>query len=270
MPALPVGERDAIAYDDIGRGPLVVLIHGSPGSARAWQPVARQLEPRFRVISPNLPGYGATTRPPPGLPSDSSHAARLIEALLDGLARPAVLAGHSYGGVVALLLALRGHVKPGALVLFEPVAVPVLAAVGDKEGFASARALFDDYRAAFEAGDPLAVRTMIDYWFGSGAFDQMPAAAREYLVNYTSNNVDDVNATFRDAYSVEALRGLAVPTVVVYGDRSPDTMVKIVHAIAKHLPGARLERVDGANHALTTTHADLVAQLIAAAADRSA
>ena len=40
MPALPVGERDAIAYDDIGHGPLVVLIHGSPGSSRSWQPVA--------------------------------------------------------------------------------------------------------------------------------------------------------------------------------------------------------------------------------------
>ena len=270
MPALTVGERDAIAYDDVGRGPLVVLIHGSPGSSRAWQPVSRQLESRFRVISPNLPGYGATTRPPQGLPSDSSHAARLIEALLDGLPRPAVLAGHSYGGVVALLLALRGAVKPGALVLFEPVAVPLLAAVGDREGFASAQALFDGYRAAFEAGDPLAVRTMIDYWFGAGAFDQMPAAAREYLVNYTANNVDDVTATFRDTYSLDALHGLAVPTVVVYGGRSPDTMVKIVHAIAKHVPGARLERVDDANHALTSTHADLVAQLIAAAADRSA
>jgi pimeloyl-ACP methyl ester carboxylesterase len=270
MPALTVGERDAIAYDDIGRGPLVVLIHGSPGSARAWQPVARQLESRFRVISPNLPGYGATTRPPPGLPSDSSHAARLIESLLDGLARPAVLAGHSYGGVVALLLALRGVVKPGALVLFEPVAVPLLAAVGDKQGFASAQALFDDYRTSFEAGDPLAVRKMVDYWFGAGAFDQMPAATREYLVSYTSNNVDDVNATFRDTYSIEALRGLTVPTVVVYGGRSPDTMVKIVHAIARHVPGARLERIDDANHAVTTTHAELVTQLIAAAAPRSA
>ena len=270
MPALPVGERDAIAYDDVGHGPLVVLIHGSPGSSRAWQPVARQLEPRFRVISPNLPGYGATTRPPQGLPSDSSHAARLIESLLDGLVPPAVLAGHSYGGVVALLLALRGAVKPGVLMLFEPVAVPLLAAVGDKEGFASAQALFDDYRAAFESGDALAVRKMIDYWFGAGAFDQMPAASREYLVNYTSNNIDDVNATFRDTYSLEALRRLAVPTVVVYGARSPDTMVKIVHAIARHVPRARLERVEGANHALTTTHADLVAQMLATAADRSA
>jgi len=47
-------------------------------------------------------------------------------------------------------------------------------------------------------------------------------------------------------------------------------MVKIVHAIAKHVPGAQLERVEGANHALTSTHADLVAQMIATAASRSA
>src|SRR6266851_1857174 len=245
MPALSVGERDSVAYEDIGRGPLVVLIHGSPGSARVWQPVTEQLAPRFRVISPNLPGYGATTRPPVGLPSDSGHAVRLIEALLDGM-------------------------KPGALALFEPVAVPLLAAVGETAAFASAQALFDDYRAAFEAGDRLAVRKMIDYWFGTGAYDQLPALAREYLVSYTSNNIDDVTATFRDTYSVDALRRLTVPTLVAYGARSPETMVKIVQAIAALVPGARLERIEDANHALTTTHADLVAAMIATLADRSA
>ena len=56
MPALSVGERDSVAYEDTGRGPLVVLIHGSPGSARVWQPVTEQLASRFRVIAPNLPG----------------------------------------------------------------------------------------------------------------------------------------------------------------------------------------------------------------------
>src|SRR5258708_23515845 len=120
MPALSVGERDSVAYEDIGRGPVVVLIHGSRGSARVWQPVTEQLAPRFRVISPNLPGYGATTRPPVGLPSDSGHAVRLIEALLDGMKPPAVVAGHSYGGVVALLLPLRGPAKLGARPPFPP------------------------------------------------------------------------------------------------------------------------------------------------------
>ena len=68
----------------------------------------------------------------------------------------------------------------------------------------------------------------------------MPAPAREYLVNYTSNNVDDVTATFRDTYSVDALRRLTVPTLVAYGARSPETMVKIVQAIAALVPEGTL------------------------------
>src|SRR5258708_23137977 len=128
MPAVSVGERDSVAYEDTGRGALVVLIHGSPGSARVWQPVTEQLAPRFRVIAPNLPGYGATTRPPAGLPSDSGHAARLIEALLDGMKPPAVVAGHSYGGVVGPPPALPGPGEPRAPPLFEPAARPLLPA----------------------------------------------------------------------------------------------------------------------------------------------
>ena len=63
MPTLRISDADTIAYDDAGQGPVIVLVHGSPGTSRAWQPVAARLAPRFRVISPNLPGYGGTTRP---------------------------------------------------------------------------------------------------------------------------------------------------------------------------------------------------------------
>ena len=206
MPTLQVSAADAIGYDDAGRGPIVVLVHGSPGTSRAWQPVGGRLAARFRVIAPNLPGYGATTRPPGEAPGDSSHAARLIEALIAEVGPPAVLAGHSYGGVVALIVALRGRVKPRALALFEPVAVPVLAAVGEDEAFVAARALFERYCAAFDAGDREAVRIIIDYWFGAGALDRMPAPMREFLIAPTGHNVRDVRATLRDPYAADALR----------------------------------------------------------------
>jgi pimeloyl-ACP methyl ester carboxylesterase len=131
MPTLRISDADAIAYDDAGEGPVIVLVHGSPGTSRAWQSVVERLVTRFRVIAPNLPGYGATTRPAGEGSGDSSYAAGLIEALIAEVGPPAVLAGHSYGGVVALMTALRGRVKSRALGLFEPVAVPVLAAVGE-------------------------------------------------------------------------------------------------------------------------------------------
>lgn len=270
MPTLAVGARDVIGYDDSGRGPVVMLVHGSPGTSRAWPPVGEQLAARFRVVAPNLPGYGATTRPPDGGAGDSTYAAGLIEALITEVGAPAVLAGHSYGGVVALMTALRVKARPAALALFEPVAVPVLAAVGETEAFASTQALFADYRGAFEAGDPLAARRMVEYRFGAGAFERMPAPAREFLVAHTGHNIRDVAATFRDPYSVDGLRGLAMPVLVAYGSRSPEVMVKIVQAIAALAPRVRLERVDGATDALTSTHVDAVTALIADLADRGA
>jgi len=113
MPILKLGARDVVAYDDTGQGPLVVLIHGSPGTSRAWQPVAELLASRFRVVAPSLPGYGGTTAPPDDNRGDNSYAAELIEALVAEMGRPAVLAGYSYGGVVALRTALRQERPPG-------------------------------------------------------------------------------------------------------------------------------------------------------------
>jgi len=269
MPTLRISEADAIAYDDAGRGPVIVLVHGSPGTSRAWQPVAERLAPRFRVISPNLPGYGGTTRPTGEGPGDSSYAAGLIEALIAQVGPPAVLAGHSYGGAVALVTALRGRVEARALALFEPVAIPVLAAVGETEAFAAAQVLFEGYCAAFERDDPGAVRIMVDYWFGAGALDQMPAPMREFLVAHTGHNVRDVRATFRDPYSLPSLRGLVMPVLCVLGSRSPAMMGKIVEAIASHAPRGIIKKIEKANHAMTTTHAEAVAVLIAELADGS-
>ncbi|HYT84495.1 MAG TPA: alpha/beta hydrolase [Gemmatimonadales bacterium] len=271
MPTLKVGARDVVTYDDVGQGPLVVLIHGSPGTSRVWQPVAERLAPRFRVIAPSLPGYGGTTAPPDGARGDNSYAAELIEALVAEVGRPAAFAGYSYGGVVALRTTLGGKIRPGALALFEPVAVPVLAAVGETEAFVASRAVFEDYGATFDAGDRLAVRKMVDYWFGPATFDRMPAPVREYLISNTGPNVRDVRATFRDPpYSIDDLRSLTMPVLVAYGSRSPEIMVKIAQAIASHAPQGSVERIEKANHAMITTHVDALASLIADLAERSA
>ena len=269
MPTLRISDAAVVAYDDAGQGPLIVLVHGSPGTSRAWQPVAERLATRFRVITPNLPGYGGTTPRPGDGPGDSSYAAGLIEALTAEVGPPVVLGGHSYGGAVALITTLRGRVTPRALALFEPVAVPVLAAVGDAEAFAAAQALFEGYCTAFEGGDPEAARIMVDYWFGAGALDQMPAPIREYLIAHTGHNVGDVRATLRDPYSVAALRGLSMPVLCVHGSRSVAMMVKIVEAIASHAPRGIIRKLEKANHAMTTTHPDAVAALIAELADGS-
>src|SRR5262245_56812748 len=263
MPDLHCDDGSVVTYEDYGSGPLVVLVHGSPGTARVWQRVGEMLAARFRVVAPDLAGYAGTTAQPAGEPPDVSHGARLLEELLASLGPARVLAAHSYGGVVALEVALRGRVEIGSLALFEPVPIPLLAAVGDRDTFAAAQRVFDDYIASFEAGDELAVRKMIDFWFGTGAFAALPDATRSYLIEHTADNVRDVRALFRNRYATDRLRALATPVTAVYGGASPDTNARIAAAVADSVGRGKLVRLEGATHALTATHVREVAALIA-------
>jgi 3-oxoadipate enol-lactonase len=94
-----------LVHDDAGDGPAVVLIHGHPFNRSMWAPQLAALKGRFRVIVPDLRGYGdspvtAGTVPMAQLAADVSH-------LLDrkGIAA-AALAGLSMGGLVMMELAV--------------------------------------------------------------------------------------------------------------------------------------------------------------------
>ena len=269
MPTLKVTDTQVVSYEEYGAGPGLMLVHGSPGSASAWQPVGQRLSDRFRIVAPNLPGYGGTSPEEPGGPDGVPHAAGLLESLIRETGVPDVLAGHSYGGAVALTVALRGHVKPRALALFEPVCTPILLATGETEPFARMKVLLDDYISAFESGDLEAARTMVDFWFGPGAYEKLPGPVRDFIVKNTGPNVHDVRATFRERYAPDAIRNLDMPVWVVYGSNSPDVSYKIASTLAAIARKGSLVKVDGATHALTATHSGEVAQLIAALADEA-
>ena len=265
MPTIAVDDCE-LSYEDYGAGPVVLLIHGSPGNGKAWQRVGERLADRFRIVAPDLPGHGVTTPQAPGAVPDVAHAATLIEALVRTVGAPAVLAGHSYGGVVALAVALRGRVSLGALVLLEPVAVSMLRMVGDREAYESTKAVFDAYIAGVEGGEPHTVRTMVDFWFGSGAFEHMPEPLKAYMVRQAAVNVRDVRAAFREDYSPAACRRLGIPVTMLVGGRSPAVTHKIAQAIAAHAPKGSVVTLDTATHAMTTTHAEAVAHALAALA----
>jgi len=255
VPTLAIGDR-RLSYEDHGAGPVALLIHGSPGNGKAWAKVGERLAGRHRVVAPDLPGYGETTPQAPGQPLDVAYACELLEALVRHVGEPAVLAAHSYGGVVALRLALRARVRIGALALFEPVAVNLLAMDGDAAAHAAVRSVFDGYVARVESGEDRAVRTMVDFWFGEGAFAGMPDPLAAYLTREAATNVRDVRATFGEAYSAGAFRDLPMPVVTVVGDRSPPITHRIGRLIAEHVPRGSFRTLAGANHAMTTTHAD--------------
>ena len=121
--------------------------------------------------------------------------------------------------------------------------------------------------SSFEQGDHRAVQKMVDFWFGEGAFGRMPAPLTAYLIKETASNIKDVRASFRENYSMDTLAKLRVPVAIVVGDRSPEITLRIARVLAQRLPHGSVTKLEKATHALTTTHADAVADAIARVAN---
>jgi pimeloyl-ACP methyl ester carboxylesterase len=95
-----------LAFDRLGDGPPLALLHGTNGSRAVWAPVAAALAAARTVLVPDLPGHGAS----PATSSTPAAWAREVVALLDALGfGDAVVAGHSAGGWTALEVAKLGR-----------------------------------------------------------------------------------------------------------------------------------------------------------------
>lgn len=248
------------AIERTGSGPPLVLIHGSPGNAQSWKGVVARLKDRFTVILPTLPGHGDDFD---SRPTETAALAAGVVESIGPLAGPVVLAGHSYGGNVALHIALSGRLAIERMVLFEPVALNVLAATGHGAEHAAAKTLFDEYVSKVAAGDPEAIGMMVDYWFGEGAFGRMPQPMRNYLAARAPVNARDVAATFREHYSALALHALAMPVTVAYGTASPAIARVLAEAIAKAVGLGFTLAIKGGTHAMLVSNAEAVANAIA-------
>lgn len=96
-----------IAYLEGGSGPSVVLLHGFGGSKETWIGVAAALAPHYRVIVPDLPGFGESPAREAGLHDPAAQAARLRE-LIQGIGvGPHHVGGLSMGGEIAAFYAAR-------------------------------------------------------------------------------------------------------------------------------------------------------------------
>jgi abhydrolase domain-containing protein 6 len=88
--------------------PIVVMLHGFTGSKDNWYPLAERLRGKYRLLIPDLPGWGDSERQADADYGYAAQAARVdafIRALSPG--RPVVLLGHSMGGGIAALVAAR-------------------------------------------------------------------------------------------------------------------------------------------------------------------
>jgi esterase len=238
-----------LAFEDVGSGPPLLLLHGLFGSSTNWRSIAKTLGAEFRVIAVDLRNHGAS----PWADSMSyDEMAADVAALIDrlGLAAPAVL-GHSMGGKVAMTLALTDAAHVGRLIVVDIAPVTY----GDRFSphvDAMLAAAPDEAKTRDEIKQKLAA-TISD--------ERVVAFLMTNLVRKDDGyawriNLDAIQAGMTDISAFPApLEGLTYdgPVTVIDGEQSTYVTDEGRERFRAHFPQARFETIADAGHWL---HAD--------------
>jgi pimeloyl-ACP methyl ester carboxylesterase len=247
-----------IDFRRLGSGPAVVFVHGSVSTHTDWMPVARLLSDRFTCFVMDRRGRARSGEGvgPYSIEREYEDIAAMLAVAKAKTGTDAALAGHSYGAICALGLAMR-HPVP-RLVLYEPP-LPVGGLIGGED--------LPPYIAAIAAGDPDKALE-----WGLARFTRMSAKsiallraskAWERLHVLAKSWTRELEAMDAVSPDVEQYRALACPSLLLAGSLSPEhPMLDAARALAGVLPGVRFEWLEGQGHGAMRAAPTMVAQLM--------
>ncbi|MHA6344710.1 alpha/beta fold hydrolase [Roseivivax sp. CAU 1761] len=257
--AVPAG----IHWRRYGDGPDPALfLHCALAHGGLWRGVAERLGDRLAVAAPDMPGHGRSA------PWDGGDLHDQVTALAASALRPGDhLVGHSFGGTVALRLALGAGPRPASLTLVEPVLFAA-ARAAEPEVFDAQEAAFRPVWEAAAAGDlERAARDFTALWGDPGApWEALDAARRQALaagMPTVAATRDVLHADAKGLLAPGGLERLDLPVLLIRGADSPPVVAAIHRALLARLPAAREVVVPGAGHMVPLTHAGAVAAAIA-------
>ncbi len=209
-----------------------MILHGWGDSGLGWSRTAQALSRSWKVLLPDLPGFGKSP-PPPGAWGSEEYASA-VAGLMEALgAEGAGVVAHSFGGRIGIRLAAGWPHLVSRLVL--------VASAGlrprPRPGLVVRRLLSRVGRALGRLGGPGALAKSLIYGLvGSRDWKAAPPSMRPVLSRVVGEDLRPL------------LSCLAQPTLLVWGSDDREVPVEVGEAMARLIPRARLEVLPGAGH----------------------
>jgi pimeloyl-ACP methyl ester carboxylesterase len=266
---VPQPARDIHYYPSGDGATAVMLVHGQPGSAADWDRVVPLLRDDHLVLAPDRPGYGRTGGGAGGFRYNAAAMTRVLDSA--GIER-AVVAGHSWGGGVAVAMAAGHPDRVAGLVLVSSVDPGSPARVDDR--ILAARGV-GETAALFTLG--LTGLLLSVPWVRELSTRALPQGSADGLRTLTSLAVSNRHAAVWRSFVVEqralieelqdfepGLGRINVPAVVLHGDADHLVPLSEARRLAGAIPGATLRVLAGAGHFLPLDRSNAVADAVRA------
>ena len=231
----------ALFHRDSGAGRPVVLVHAIGCDHRMWDSLERSLGSSHRVIAVDARGHGRSPVPP--RPYTLEELAGDVVALLDRLGiERADYVGLSMGGMVGQALALKHPSRLGRLVI----------ACSTSSYGPEGRPNWQARIKAVEQGGLEGIRDMVaSRYFSDGFRAAHPDIVKKVMDRFVQTPREGYLGCCDAIAQLDYAKDLArvkAPTLVVAGELDAGTPVAMSEAIARGIPGARLEVIPGAAH----------------------
>ena len=239
---------EPIFYQEVGIGSPMLLIHGSfSNGAATWAGQMEELRRHHRLIVVDRRGHGRSPAKPRPY-TIAGDAADVLDAADRAGAGEIHVAGHSYGGMVALEMARIAPLRVKSLHLIEP---PYLSLLPDDSDVSSVieqgKSIF---RNAAKVGPEQTATAFMEMLIGPAALaDLRESPAWPGIVREAGRTAHE---QFPVEYPLELLAELSVdfPVQVYTGGRSHPGLQKLARLMAELIPGAGLVEVPAATHAV--------------------
>lgn len=234
-----------------GRGPVLLLLHGTGSSSASWRDLIPLLADRFTLVAPDLPGHGRTSAVPRG-PSSLPVMAHAVAVLMRDLGLPPeFIVGHSAGAAISAQMALAETPSVRRLAWIAPALVPfqgVAGMIAPPLARLLSRSSALAHLAAWRARSDTAVRRMIANT--GSTLDKRGVDAYGSLLRCPSHVAGALAmmAGWDLAPLNRALPLIRVPVLLVHGEHDRIVPVRQSDQAAARLPLARVERLPALGH----------------------
>jgi pimeloyl-ACP methyl ester carboxylesterase len=230
--------------------PTALCLHCSTGSSRQWTSLAAALDDTHQVVAPDLLGYGENLPWSDGRQLTLDEEVSRLLPFLEHADAPVDVVGHSFGGAVAVKLALTHPQWVRSLCVYEPVLLGLLRQ--DERGAAALSEILETsalFRGCLDRGaDADAAALFIDFWSGPGTWRQMPEGRRDSVRTRIGKVRADFEALLSDDMTLSALAELDIPVLCLSGKRSPAATRRVTELLDATLPNVRSRCFDNAGH----------------------